>query len=96
MSIELKANKLFTHVSEHIISVDVLKDVASKQVDEYIQNQKKRKQIYSITLEQDLYDDALIVAAKNHRGNFSKCVAVALEEMIDREVAKGLALVDDK
>lgn len=70
-----------------------MKDVASRQVDEYIQNQKKRKQIYSITLEQDLYDDALIVAAKNHDGNFSKCVAVALEEYIDSETAKGLSLV---
>lgn len=70
-----------------------MKDVASRQVDEYIQSQKKRKQIYSITLEQDLYDDALIVAAKNHDGNFSKCVSVALEEYIDREVSKGLALV---
>ena len=59
-------------------------------------NQPKRKQIYSITLDKDLYDDAMIVANKNHDGNFSKCVAVALEEYIDREVAKGLALVDDK
>ena len=73
-----------------------MKDVASRQVDEYIQNQKKRKQIFSITLDQNLYDDAMIVANKKHDGNFSKCVAVALEEMIDREVAKGLALVDDK
>ena len=73
-----------------------MKDVATRQVDEYIQSSKKRKQIFSITLDQDLYDDAMIVANKNHDGNFSKCVAVALEEMIDREVAKGLALVDDK
>ena len=73
-----------------------MKDVATRQVDEYIQSQKKRKQIYSITLDQDLYDDAMIVANKKHDGNFSKCVAVALEEMIDIEVAKGLALVDDK
>ena len=73
-----------------------MKDVTSRQVDDYIQNQKKRKQIFSITLDQDLYDDAMIVANKKHDGNFSKCVAVALEEMIDREVAKGLALVKDK
>lgn len=73
-----------------------MKDVATRQVDEYIQNQKKRKQIFSITLDQDLYDDAVIIASKKHDGNFSKCVAVALEEYIDREVEKGLALVDDK
>lgn len=73
-----------------------MKDVATRQVDEYIQSSKKRKQIFSITLDQDLYDDAMIVANKNHDGNFSKCVAIALEEYIDREVAKGLALVDDK
>lgn len=73
-----------------------MKDVATRQVDEYIQSIKKRKQIFSITLDQDLYDDAVIIASKKHDGNFSKCVAVALEEYIDREVAKGLALVDDK
>lgn len=70
-----------------------MKDVATRQVDEYIQSQKKRKQIFSITLDQDLYDDAIQVADQKHDGNFSRCVAVALEEMIDREVAKGLALV---
>lgn len=73
-----------------------MKDVASRQVDEYIQSQKKRKQIFSITLDQDLYDDAMIVAKEIHDGNFSKCVATALEEYIDKEVAKGLALVKDK
>jgi len=73
-----------------------MKDVATKQVDDYIQSQKKRKQIFSITLDQDLYDDALVVARENHRGNFSECVATALEEYIDKEVAKGLALVKDK
>ena len=70
-----------------------MKDVATRQVDEYIQSQKKRKQIYSITLDQDLYDDAFYIALKKHDGNFSRCVTVALEEYIDREVAKGLALV---
>ena len=73
-----------------------MKDVATKQVDDYIQSQKKRKQIFSITLAQDLYDDAMIIANKKHDGNFSKCVTVALEEYIDKEVAKGLALVNDK
>ena len=73
-----------------------MKDVATRQVDEYIQNKKTRKQIFSITLDQDLYDDAVIIASKKHDGNFSKCVTVALQEYIDREVAKGLALVDDK
>jgi metal-responsive CopG/Arc/MetJ family transcriptional regulator len=73
-----------------------MKDVATRQVDEYIQNQKKRKQIFSITLDQELYDDAIQVADKNHNGNFSQCVTTALEEYIDKEVAKGLALVNDK
>lgn len=73
-----------------------MKDVATKQVDDYIQSQKKRKQIFSITLDQDLYDDAIQVAEKNHRGNFSECVATALEELIDREVAKGLVLKNKK
>ena len=73
-----------------------MKDVATRQVDEYIQSQKKRKQIFSITLDQDLYDDAMIVASEKHDGNFSKCVTVALEQYIDREVAKGLALTQDK
>ena len=73
-----------------------MKDVATQIVDDYIQSQKKRKQIFSITLDQDLYDDALVVARENHRGNFSECVATALEELIDREVAKGLALVKNK
>ena len=73
-----------------------MKDVATRQVDEYIQNQKKRKQIFSITLDQDLYDDAIQVAEQLHEGNFSRCVTVALEEYIDREVAKGLALIEKK
>ena len=73
-----------------------MKDVASRQVDEYIQSSKKRKQIFSITLDQDLYDDAMIVANKKHDGNFSKCVAVALEEYIDKEVSKGLVLSKNK
>jgi hypothetical protein len=73
-----------------------MKDVATKQVDEYIQNQKKRKQIFSITLDQELYDDAIQVADKNHNGNFSQCVTVALEELIDREVSKGLVLINKK
>jgi hypothetical protein len=73
-----------------------MKDVASQIVDEYIQNQKKRKQIFSITLAQDLYDDAIQVADKNHNGNFSQCVTVALEELIDREVSKGLVLINKK
>ena len=73
-----------------------MKDVASRQVDEYIQSSKKRKQIFSITLDQDLYDDAMIVANKKHDGNFSKCVAVALEEYIDKEVSKGLVLSENK
>ena len=72
------------------------KDVATQIVDEYIQNQKKRKQIFSITLDQGLYDDAIQVAEKNHRGNFSECVATALEELIDKEVAKGLVLTNKK
>ena len=73
-----------------------MKDVATGLVEAYIQSKKTRKQIFSITLDQDLYDDAMIVASEKHDGNFSKCVAVALEEYIDREVAKGLALVEDK
>jgi metal-responsive CopG/Arc/MetJ family transcriptional regulator len=73
-----------------------MKDVATRQVDDYIQSQKKRKQIFSITLDQELYDDAMIIANKKHDGNFSKCVTTALEEYIDKEVAKGLALVNDK
>jgi metal-responsive CopG/Arc/MetJ family transcriptional regulator len=73
-----------------------MKDVAARQVDDYIQSQKKRKQIFSITLDQELYDDAMIIANKKHDGNFSKCVTTALEEYIDKEVAKGLALVKDK
>jgi len=73
-----------------------MKDVASQIVDEYIEKQKKRKQIFSITLAQDLYDDAIQVAEKNHRGNFSECVATALEELIDREVEKGLVLLNKK
>lgn len=73
-----------------------MKDNATKIVDEYIQNQKKRKQIFSITLDQDLYDDAMIVANEVHAGNFSACVTSALEEYIDLQVAKGLALVEKK
>lgn len=73
-----------------------MKDVATQQVEEYIEKNKKRKQIFSITLDQDLYDDALIVANKKHEGNFSRCVAIALEEYIDREIAKGLAVIDQK
>ena len=73
-----------------------MKDVASQIVDDYIQKEKKRKQIFSITLAQDLYDDAIQVAEKNHRGNFSECVATALEELIDREVEKGLVLLNKK
>lgn len=73
-----------------------MKDVATGLVEAYIQSQKKRKQIFSITLDQELYDDAMIIANKKHDGNFSKCVATALEEYIDKEVAKGLALVNDK
>lgn len=73
-----------------------MKDVATRQVDEYIQSSKKRKQIFSITLDQDLYDDAVIIASKKHDGNFSKCVTIALEEYIDREVAKGLVLSENK
>jgi hypothetical protein len=73
-----------------------MKDVASQIVDEYIEKQKKRKQIFSITLDQELYDDAIQVAEKNHRGNFSECVATALEELIDREVEKGLVLINKK
>jgi len=73
-----------------------MKDVATGLVEAYIQSQKKRKQIFSITLDQDLYDDAMIIANKKHDGNFSKCVTTALEEYIDKEVAKGLALVKDK
>jgi hypothetical protein len=60
------------------------------------ENPPKRKQIYSITLDKDLYDDAIQVAEKNHRGNFSECVATALEELIDREVSKGLVLLNKK
>jgi hypothetical protein len=73
-----------------------MKDVASQIVDEYIEKQKKRKQIFSITLAQNLYDDAIQVADKNHNGNFSQCVTVALEELIDREVSKGLVLLNKK
>ena len=69
------------------------KDVATRVVEEYIQNQKKRKQIFSITLDQGLYDDAMQVAPD---GNFSKCVTVALEEFIDRKVAEGLPFIDKK
>jgi hypothetical protein len=73
-----------------------MKDVATKQVDDYIQKEKKRKQIYSITLDKDLYDDAVIVASEKHEGNFSRCVTVALEEYIDRQVALGLVLSEKK
>lgn len=73
-----------------------MKDVATQIVEEYIRNMKKRKQIFSITLDQGLYDDAMIVTNQNHDGNFSKCVTIALEEYIDREVAKGLVLSEDK
>ena len=73
-----------------------MKDVATQIVDDYIQKEKKRKQIFSITLDQNLYDDAIQVAEKNHRGNFSECVATALEELIDKEVAKGLVLKQNK
>ena len=47
----------------------------------------KRKVIYSITLNKELYDDAIQIAPDK---NFSKLVSVALEEYIDRQVAKGL------
>lgn len=69
-------------------------DQASKQVNDYIEKEKKRKQIYSVTLEQDLWYDAQQLAMKKHDGNFSKCVATALEEYLDREIAKGLAIVN--
>ena len=58
--------------------------------------QPKRKQIYSITLDKDLYDDAVIVATEKHEGNFSKCVTIALEEYIDKQVASGLVLSNKK
>jgi len=73
-----------------------MKDVATQIVDEYVQKEKKRKQIFSVTLDQDLYDDAIQVANKNHNGNFSQCVTVALEELIDREVENGLVLLNKK
>lgn len=54
---------------------------------------KERKKIYSITLDQDLYENAIKVAPD---GNFSKCVTIALEEYIDKQVASGVALSDKK
>jgi len=75
---------------------ELMKDVATQIVDEYVQKEKKRKQIFSVTLDQDLYDDAIQVANKNHNGNFSQCVTVALEELIDREVENGLVLLNKK
>ena len=54
-------------------------DNASKVIQEYIETKNnKRKQIYSITLDPELYDDAIKVAPD---GNFSKCVTIALEEV---------------
>ena len=85
-----------TGLIEALLKAKEERDVASKQVDEYIQKEKKRKQIYSVTLDHDLYQDAMIVANRLYDGNFSKCVTVALEEYIDREVAKGVALVQQK
>ena len=73
-----------------------MKDVATGLIEAYIESQKKRKQIFSITLAQDLYDDAMIVAKEKHAGNFSACVSSALEEYIDKEVAKGLVLINKK
>jgi hypothetical protein len=70
-----------------------MKDNATRIVEEYI---KKRKQIFSITLEQELWDDAIQVANQKHEGNFSKCVAVALEKYIDQCIADGLAITDQK
>ena len=69
------------------------KDVATQIVEEYIENNKKRKQIFSITLDQDLYDVAMQVAPD---GNFSKCVTVALEEFIDRKLAERIAVINKK
>lgn len=54
---------------------------------------KERKKIYSITLDQDLYDVAIKVAPD---GNFSKCVTIALKEYIGRQVAGVVALSDKK
>ncbi len=68
-----------------------MKDNATKTVEEYI---NKRKQIYSITLEEGLWKDAIQVAQQKHDGNFSKCVTVALEKYIDDCVAEGLAIID--
>jgi hypothetical protein len=75
-----------------------MKDVATGLIEAFIKSEKerKRKQIYSVTLDQELYVDAMIVANRLHDGNFSKCVTVALEEYIDREVAKGIALIQQK
>lgn len=59
-------------------------DNAEKVIREYIETKNnKRKQIYSITLDPELYDDAMKVAPD---GNFSKCVTEALEEYIDKHV----------
>jgi hypothetical protein len=49
------------------------------------ENEKKRKKIYSITLDEELYEDAIKVAPD---GNFSKCVTIALEEYLHRQVSK--------
>lgn len=69
-------------------------DNAEKIIREYIETKNnKRKQIYSITLDPELYDDAINVAPD---GNFSKCVTIALEEYIDRQAANGVALSDKK
>ena len=64
-----------------------MKDHASQIVENFIDKEKKRKQIYSITLDPELYDDAIKAAPD---GNFSKLVTVALEEYLDREVEKRL------
>ena len=64
-----------------------MKDHAAQVVDNFIEKEKKRKQIYSITLDPELYDDAIKAAPD---GNFSKLVTVALEEYLDREVEKRL------
>ena len=70
-----------------------MKDNATKTVEEYI---NKRKQIYSITLEEGLWKNAIQVAHQRHDGNFSKCVSVALEKYIEDCVAEGLAIIDQK
>ena len=48
----------------------------------------KRKQIFSITLDPDLYHDAMQVAPD---GNFSKCVTEALEDYLQKKEIEALA-----